>query len=192
MLSSVCSRMSSPFLTSSRFLPPVRMIFPEENIRTTILGSLIRYTSPGNCSGSYSIFSTLSVTTILLRLMDLPRSYEQTILVIATLGSLRVSIPASFNDLMMIASPSVSALLLRLPVSTILPDEKIRDAILGSLIRYTAPGNRFLLSSQFLTFSDNSTRSMESAMAPDATIFSIVKDSYFLSAIFYSMIFFDA
>lgn len=42
MLSSLFSRTSSPFLTSSRFLPPVRMIFPDEKIRTTILGSAIR------------------------------------------------------------------------------------------------------------------------------------------------------
>jgi hypothetical protein len=35
------------FLLSSGFLPPVRMIFPEKEIRTTILGSMIRYTGPG-------------------------------------------------------------------------------------------------------------------------------------------------
>ncbi len=42
ILSSFCSRKSSPFLMSSRFLPPVKMIFPEENRSATIFGSLIR------------------------------------------------------------------------------------------------------------------------------------------------------
>src|SRR4030042_2977752 len=72
-VASFSSSVSSPFLISSRFLPPVRISLPEEKMRTTIFGSLIRYTSPGNCSGSYSIFSRLSVTLNLLILMYFPR-----------------------------------------------------------------------------------------------------------------------
>lgn len=40
--SSFCSRKSRPRLMSSRFLPPVRMIFPELKRSATIFGSLIR------------------------------------------------------------------------------------------------------------------------------------------------------
>jgi ABC-type multidrug transport system ATPase subunit len=53
-------------------------------------------------------------------------------------------------------------------------EENIREAILGFSILYTAPGNRLVLSSQLGIFFDTIARSMESAITPDATMFSIL------------------
>ena len=82
-------------------------------------------------------------------------------------------------------NPSSSAFLSRIPVSTTYPEENIRDAIFGFSIRYTAPGNRLVLSSQLGILFETITRSIESAITPDATIFSIFNVSYRLSAIQY-------
>src|SRR3989344_8079364 len=41
--------------TLSKDLAPVQTIFPEENIKAEVFGSLILITNPGNCSGLYSV-----------------------------------------------------------------------------------------------------------------------------------------
>src|SRR4030042_5463488 len=44
-------------LTSSIFFAPVQFAFPLRNNKVAVFGLLKRYTSPGNCSGSYSASS---------------------------------------------------------------------------------------------------------------------------------------
>ena len=45
------------FFTSSIVFAPVQLAVPLLNNRVAVFGSFSLYTSPGNCSGSYSAFS---------------------------------------------------------------------------------------------------------------------------------------
>ena len=53
---------SMPVWMLSSFLPPVQTALPERNIRMASLGSFTLYTTPGNCSGSYSQFSCMAMS----------------------------------------------------------------------------------------------------------------------------------
>src|SRR3989338_2170210 len=66
--------------TCSIVLAPVQTIFPLEKIRADVLGSLIRNTKPGNCSGLYSVLG--KVAAIFSKGMSFSRLLEITILTI--------------------------------------------------------------------------------------------------------------
>src|SRR3990167_5949047 len=46
--------------TCSMVLAPVQTIFPLEKIKAEVLGSLMRNTNPGNCSGLYSVLGRVA------------------------------------------------------------------------------------------------------------------------------------
>src|SRR3989338_6514857 len=64
--------------TFSIVLAPVQTTLPEENINAEVLGSFMRITRPGNCSGLYSVL--LSVAAIFSRGISCSRPELTTIL----------------------------------------------------------------------------------------------------------------
>lgn len=63
--------------TWATLLVPVQTRFPEENTRTALFGSFTLSTSPGNCSGLYSVL--LCVLANLVSDIGLPREVVATI-----------------------------------------------------------------------------------------------------------------
>src|SRR3990167_9856896 len=74
---------------------PVETIFPELKIKAEVLGSRMRITNPGNCSGLYSVFGNVSASFI--NGISWPREAEQTMLTIfiSFLALAIISLPSS-------------------------------------------------------------------------------------------------
>src|SRR2546425_703072 len=65
---------STAFSTSAGLRAPVQTTLPLPNMRRTTFGSSMRYTSPGNCSGSYSTAPGPRVIATALRSSGAPRA----------------------------------------------------------------------------------------------------------------------
>ena len=136
----------APFLlTSARTRPrpaaPVQTSFPLPKMRTTTLGSVRRYTRPGNCSGSYSTFSRPRPMAMALRFSSAPRSLVATMFWMVISGSSMVLKPLARSWVHTMPTAVWTSSMLLAPVQTTLPERKMRAAVLGSGTRKTRPGN---------------------------------------------------
>lgn len=171
-------RMSSPALTVSIVFSPVIMIFPDEKRRNTILGSLIRQTSPGNASGSYSTLSgSMNTIVILTRFRGNPRLWEQTMLVIAAFGLSWQVIPASLNGLRTFCNAAVfSGSAETGNYNFAWWKDEYRGFRVLHMIYCT--GNFPLVNLQPFLLPKMNFRSIASATDPDVTIFSIFHELF--------------
>jgi len=120
------------------FFAPVMIILPLLKMSITVFGCSRRNTRPGNCSGSYSVF-THSVASR-SRFIFSSRSDEATMFCISTLGFPLRRMPASFSFLRNFSRAVSMSFLSRAPVHITLPELKMSIASLGSLTLNTTPG----------------------------------------------------
>ncbi len=126
-------------LTSCSVLVPVQTIFPLLKSKNVALVPFNLCTKPGNCSGSYSVFGSFRPSTFKFR--SIPMLPEATMFWTVIFG-LMVTWMFNFLRLLMMLwiLRSTSSIFLA-PVHTILPLEKIKAEVFGSLMRNTRPGN---------------------------------------------------
>src|SRR6266704_5457125 len=126
---------STAFSTSAGLRASVQTTLPLPNMWRSTFGSSMRYTRPGNCSGSYSTAPGPRVIATALRSSGAPRSDVATMFWTSISGFFLMGMPAAS---ICFATRSIAVLTLsRLfaPVQTTLPLRNRRIAVFGSLIR---------------------------------------------------------
>src|SRR3989338_1501565 len=121
------------------FFVPVHTSFPLLKRRNVAFGSANLYTSPGNCSGSYSVFSISKARKFRLSFkLMVP---EATIFWTVIFGSVVTTTFIFFNCFITALITFLTWVVDFVPVQTKFPDEKTRTADFGSFILKTSPGN---------------------------------------------------
>src|SRR6266581_69112 len=126
---------STAFSTSAGLRAPVQTTLPLPNMRRTTFGSSMRYTRPGNCSGSYSSAPSPRVIATAFRSIWAPRSDVATMFWTSISGFFVIGMPAAS---ICFATSSIAILTfsrLFAPVQTTFPLRNSRIAVFGSLIR---------------------------------------------------------
>src|SRR5437867_1814680 len=126
---------STAFSTSAGLRAPVHTTLPLPNMSRTTFGSSMRYTRPGNCSGSYSTEPSPRVIATAFRSIWAPRSDVATMFWTSISGSFVIGMPAAWIcfETRSIAVFTFSRLFA--PVQTTFPLRNRRIAVFGSWIR---------------------------------------------------------
>src|SRR3989344_6536084 len=118
---------------------PVQTSFPLLNNKNVAGGSTNLYTSPGNCSGSYSVFSNCKARVFKFKFKSmLP---EATIFCTVIFGTSVILTPIFPICFITCCITSLTCPTLFVPVHTKFPEEKTKTADFGSFILKTSPGN---------------------------------------------------